>query len=115
GRQKSETGFHRHNLWLACTRDGAGRRATPFRGTRRRRSADGEWRLWIDRKLAHGEAAGGIPFLRTRRARLRHVPEGNHEHRLVRCLRELDGHAWYAEARELKPARAVRTVTGPPP
>src|SRR5690606_804241 len=42
-----------------------------------------------DRELAEGRAPGGIPLLRARRPWLRHVPQGHHQHRLVRGLGEL--------------------------
>ena len=40
---------------------------------------------------------GGVPSLRAGRARFRNVPQGNHEHRLVRRLCAM---AWHARAGE---------------
>jgi acetyl esterase/lipase len=60
------------------------RRPADVRRAGRGRSVLRQWRLWVDRQLARGQAAGRVPFVRTGRSRLRHVPEDDHQHRLVR-------------------------------
>ena len=117
--RRRQTRVHRQHLRPA-------RRPWTSRPTRRRssprspptiRSLAAELRP--DRKLAQGQAPRRVPLLRTRRTRLRHVPQGDHQHRLVRRLRQVARHARIFQAQNLAGfLRGQETVSegpkGPP-
>src|SRR5690606_20501656 len=103
-RRGRQAGLHRQHLRadLGGQRR-AGRRAADVRRPGRRRRPVQQPGLRHRRELAEGGASGRVPLLRAGWPRLRHVPEGNHQHRLVRCLGELAADARLPVARQVGP------------
>src|SRR5690606_2570528 len=79
------------------------------------RSAVREHRLRSARELESGRTPDRVSPVRPGRPRLRHVPERNHQHELVRCVRGLAAHGEHPRAPTLilEAPIADKVVTSP--